>query len=207
MKFETELCGAWEERGVIGTRVEIEKNELIVLWRGGVVLKCKYKATQDENGKITLKLSDNKLRYSGAYSSYASVTRIEYFDKKIEFEETFPITGKSVCVLERTSNSRYGNYDVVDGELLKSIQGEWKSDDGYYSLKFEKDTLNINGDELKIHVLRSRGSSPRGYQIVSADPSADMIHGLHHITFLGDSIVAAMVICDAPPIILKFERV
>ena len=206
MKFERELSGAWEERGVIGSRIEIEKNELVILWRGGVVLKTKFKASEDEDGKITLTLHENKLRYAGSYSSYASVSRLQYFDKKLEFEETFPITGKSICVLEKTNNTRYGNYDIVDGAVLKSLCGEWKSQDGYQTLVFDKDTLIVNGEKRKIHVLKSRDENARGYMIADADPSADYIGGLYRITYLGSHIEATIHVCDAPSIGIKFER-
>ena len=41
------LDGAWEERGVIGTRIEIKGDKLTVLWRSGVVLETKFKTERD----------------------------------------------------------------------------------------------------------------------------------------------------------------
>ena len=38
-KIYSELSGAWEERGVIGTRIEIDGDDICVLWRNAPVLE------------------------------------------------------------------------------------------------------------------------------------------------------------------------
>ena len=198
------LDGAWEERGVIGSRIEIKKDKLTVLWRGGVVLETKFK-TEQSGDVITLRLAQNGMRYKGASSDYATVTEIRFDGGALFFEEDFPITGKSVTKMEKTENSRYGGVKIVDGEVLKQLRGEWRDDDGYHKLVFKGDALEINGEKIKIHVVGASSSGP--YRVIDADPSKDGVGYFYGMEYLGDTIAARMMICDAPPVVYTFRKV
>ncbi|MBR6050002.1 MAG: hypothetical protein IKP68_02215 [Clostridia bacterium] len=198
------LDGAWEERGVVGSRIEIKKDKLTVLWRGGVVLKTKFKAQQCGE-VITLRLAQNGMRYNGAPSDYATVTDIHYDGGVLFFEEDFPITGKSVTKMEKTENSCYGNVDIVDGEVLKRLRGEWH-DDGYHKIVFKGDTLEMNGEKIKIHVVKYKSSNDP-YRVIDTDPSKDCVGYFYRMEYLGDTIAAHLMVCDAPPVVYTFRKV
>ena len=122
MKTAKELNGAWEERGVIGTRIEIDGKNITVLWRNSPVLTTMFKL-KDAEGGAELELKSNGLRYEGSKSDYATVTRIFYSEGRLIFEEHFPITGPSKTELTKTECSRFGNYTVCDN-VLKELQGK-----------------------------------------------------------------------------------
>ncbi|MBQ6183045.1 MAG: hypothetical protein IJK33_04075 [Clostridia bacterium] len=199
MGIYSELTGAWEERGIIGIRIEINRRKLTVLWRNSPVLRTKYKAVKTENG-YELALEERGLRYEGSDSDYASVTRLSYAEGRLTFEELFPITGPSTTVLTSTENSRYGDYTVCDN-VLKELQGKWKEVYGSFELVFEKDTLYLFGRTIKIHVLHSNyeRAPEREFLIVDADPSKYELYGMTRITYDGDTLRSSMIICDAPP--------
>ena len=200
MKFENELYGAWEKRGVIGTRIEIEKNTIIILWRGGEVLKTTFRSKLEDDGKITLIPKETGMKYKGSFSSYATVEKLVYDSGKLEFCHVFPITGESTEVLEKTDNTRYGNFDVADKSVLKYLAGKWAADDGGTTFVFSGNVLDIGGFKKKITVLKGRDRAAQGFRIVDIDPAADMIFGYSRIFFTGYSIEATVHVCDAPSI-------
>lgn len=204
-EIRKKLDGAWEERGVVGSRIEIEKDKLTVLWRGGVVLKTKFKAKQ-RGDVITLCLAQNGMRYNGAPSDYATVTDIHYDGDALFFEENFPITGKSVTKMQKTENSRYGNVDIIDGEILKQLRGKWRSDIGSYEITIKKDTMELYGKKYKIHVVL-RGTSSDPYVIIDADPSKEVIGCYYKMEYDGNVIKATVAVCDAPSITEIFRKV
>ena len=171
MKYTDELNGAWEMRGVIGSRIEIDGKNIVILWRNAPVLDTTFKV-KESDGAIELILKKDGMRYAGTYSDYATVKSITLRDGKLEFVEHFPITGDSKTVMEKTSNSRYGNYEIVDG-ILDELQGVWKSADGFVEIKIEGDRMTFDGVDTRIHVLRSLyESAPKGqYLIADRDPS------------------------------------
>jgi len=198
------LEGAWEERGVIGTRIEIEGKKLTVLWRNAPVLETAYKAVPCEGG-IELKLERNGLRYAGSANDYASVTRLFYKEGQLVFDELFPISGPSSTTLTKTENSRYGDYTVTDG-VLKELQGKWIADCGP-ELVFKGDTLTMYDRTIRIHVLQSNSEKGSGcYLIVDADPSNYELHGISRLAYRGGMLSGMIPICDAKPIILNYVR-
>lgn len=198
------LDGAWEERGVIGTRIEIKKDRLTVLWRSGVVLETKFK-TEQSGDKIELILESRGMRYAGASSDYATVTDLYLDGGALYFEEDFPITGKSVTKLEKTENSRYGNVTFVDGSVLRELRGEWRDDSGYHTLIFKANTVEINGEKVKIRVVKDSSGGP--CRIINDDPSKDGVGYFYMMEYLIDIIIARIMVCDAPPAIYTFRRV
>jgi hypothetical protein len=201
-----ELTGAWEERGVIGTRIEIKRRKLTVLWRNSPVLCTGFKAKKAENG-YELELAERGLRYKGSNSDYASVTRLFYAEGRLTFEELFPITGPSTTVLTATKFSRYGDYTVCD-KVLKELQGRWKEEYGSFELVFRKDTLELFGKTIKIHALHSNyeHTPEREFLIVDADPSKYELYGMTRLTYDGDTLRSSMIICDAPPHNMVFTK-
>ena len=198
------LYGAWEERGVIGTRIEIDKKTVTVLWRGAPVLVSGYSVKED-GGKLTLVLEKNGMRYEHSTSDYATVTELYEEDGKLTFKELFPISGPSQTLLTKTENNRYGNYDVVTDECLPLLAGSWKDDRGFYELTFRKDVLTIRGEKKKIVLLKNR-SYPSEIIVHAEDPSADMIDGLTNIVLRGDMLYATIPVCDAPSMELRFTK-
>ena len=201
-----ELNGAWEERGVVGTRVEIDDKKITVLWRNAPVLETTFK-TKTEGGGLKLVLSKNGLRYSGTFSDYAEITELKYDDGQLEMTEYFPISGESKATLSKTENSRYGNYDIVDS-VLNELQGKWQDEEGYFELEFHKDEMILNGRKTKIHVLRSKDGQDHRYLIADADPSVYELQGFSSFSFDGRTIAGLMTILDAPaPKIVIFSKI
>ena len=197
-RINDELNGAWEERGVIGTRVEIKDKKITVLWRNAPVLETGFKM-KTEGGELKLVLSKNGLRYRGASSDYAHITDLKYGDGRLEMTEYFPITGESKTRLTKTENSRYGNYDIVDS-VLDELQGKWRDEDGYFELAFRKDEMILNGRKTKIHVLKSKSEQTPGrqYLLADADPSVYELQGFSGLSFEGSVISGRRSILDAP---------
>lgn len=198
----SELAGAWEERGVIGDRVEIDGKRITVLWRNMPVLETKYKAEKSDGGYV-LALKDTGLRYRGDASNYAELTRVFYKDGSLELTKFFPITGESKDVLTKTEYSRYGNFTIVD-EILPELEGTWEDDNGFLSLVFRGDTMALNGEVTKIHVLRP--GSGYGCVIADADPSKYDFPGFSRPEYLGGVITIRMIVCDAPPMEFTLKK-
>ena len=204
-KTGNELSGAWEEPGVIGTRVEIEGGRITVLWRGGPVLVTKFK-TVEKNGFTELVLEDKGLRYRGALTDYATVTSVTVRDDIIELEKSFPITGPSKEILKRTANNRYGNYDIEDG-VLEELAGKWRNDDMDAEAVFSGGTMTFFGTKRKVHVLRPRRQSSGPYIIADEDPSVDDMGGFSRFEYLNGTLTTRMLICDGPTVTLVFKKI
>lgn len=203
--LKKELNGAWEERGVIGTRIEIDGKRITVLWRSAPVLETTFKA-QKADGKLELKLKYAGMRYKGTDKDYAEITGLTFADGKLELVENFPITGESRTTLSKTEYNRYGNYDIEDG-VLSELTGTWKTDDGYNEITFKDDTMVINGTKTKVHALKPRGEYERGkYIIADADPSVEGWRGFSRLEYFGGIISARMFVCDAPSVDYIFKK-
>ena len=197
--------GNWEERGVIGTRVEIDNKKVIVLWRGSPVLETKYKTEKSKDGKLSLLLEKNGLRYAGSEKDYATVTELFLREGRLNLIEFFPITGESKTVLDRTENNRYGNYDIVTKDYLPLLNGSWKDDHGFFTMRFSGSTMELNGRKIEFCVLKPRGSS-LPIRIVNVDPGSDIIGDFCSIEFKGGEIVAQLLVCDAPNMFFIFTK-
>ena len=199
------LNGAWEERGVIGTRIEINNKRIVIMWRNSPVLDTSFEISE-KNGSAVLELEKTGLRYQGSASDYAEVTGIEYADGKLIFKENFPITGPSETALEKTENSKYGPYLISDGETLKLLSGEWKDGSGFYTLKIKKNVMEWNGTKIKFHTLIPKSGFCGIFRIVDEDPSKYEVFHLSNMTFDGQNIRANEIVCDGPTIELVFTK-
>ena len=200
------LNGAWEERGVIGTRIEIEAHRITVLWRNSPVLRTSFRE-EARDGGVELKLKRGGMRYKGAASDYAELTGLFFHDGKLEMTEFFPITGESKTTLEKTENSRYGSYDVCD-EILKELQGEWKDDGDWSTLRFDGDKLVARDGETRVTILRSRSEAPesRRFRVVDRDPSKYEVLYFAHLDYVDGELTGSVMVCDAPPHVMRFKK-
>ena len=200
------LNGAWEEPGVIGTRIEIDGDDVTILWRNSPVLQTTFK-TASEDGGTALILSENGLRYAGGAADYGKVTRLWHHDGKLEFTEHFPVTGESKIILKKTENSRYGNFDVAN-DLLEALQGDWKSTDGFFEMTICGNVMTARGRKTKIVVLSPKGAHRGGYIIADEDPSKYELDalGLSRLEYDGARLTARMQVFDAPSYTVTFIR-
>ncbi|MBS7263407.1 MAG: hypothetical protein KIG36_07355 [Eubacteriales bacterium] len=191
----SELNGAWEEKGVIGTRLEIDEPNLLVLWRNTPVLKTRFKRKKD-GAAVELVLANKGMRYPQAYSDYAQLKSLIYRDGKLEMTEEFPITGESRATLSKTDNTRFGAYDIAD-ELLPQLRGTWKDEKEWFTVTFEGDKMIHNGHDTRIHILRSRYDGR--LLVADQDPSHYELEGISRFEYDGTTLRANLLICDAPP--------
>ncbi|MBP5617871.1 MAG: hypothetical protein J6X61_01810 [Clostridia bacterium] len=205
MLDHSELNGAWEEPGVIGTRIEIEENRIVVLWRSAPVLTTTFRIQAGEEGEELL-LKRAGMRYENAASDYATVAGLVYRDGVLTLTEDFPISGVSVTCLKKTANSRYGAFDAAD-ERLGELAGTWKERGGYLTLTVTGDVMDLDGRQGRIHLLRSRNDPPGApLAIRDADPSVFAWGGIDGLTYDGERITGYRRICDASSEFLVFEK-
>ncbi len=206
-EIEEALNGAWEEPGVIGTRIEIEGKKITVLWRNQPVLETTFEAEEKEGG-IALTLKKTGLSYSTDATPYATVTGLFVHDGVLDFDEHFPITGPSRETLKKTALSRYGNVTICD-EVLDELQGAWIDESGsdYFRVSFRgnKMTLTDNGTR-EVHAVRWNGYTSGEVRIIDADPSVYEWRGLGNMIYEGGRIRLQMFVCDAPPMYITFKR-
>ena len=198
-----ELAGAWEEPGVIGTRIEIEGKKISVLWRNSPVLETSFKI-KDTDGGTALILKDDKLRNPGDAAPYAKATGLVYANGTLTFTELFDIAGEKTMTLKKTEQSRYGNYTVVDKEMLPLLKGNWKSEDGSFELKISGNKITAGAEKTRIHVLKNNGYDE--IKIADEDP---VKYGLLHfvnVRYENGFIYADIPVCDAPSVTLRFTK-
>lgn len=198
-----ELNGAWEERGVIGTRVEIDGNKIVVLWRSSPVLTTAFRVKRSDCA-AELILKKTGLRYAGAAMDYAEITGMAFADGKLTLTEHFPITGESKTVLTPTENTRYGRC-APDPSALPLVAGEWTDEKGYCRLFFREDRVTINGRERRFVVLRPFDGGE--LFVADADPAADGWEGMDRLVLRGEVLLSSVRVCDAPSVPLIFHRV
>ena len=201
------LNGAWEERGVIGTRIEIDRKHITVLWRNAPVLQTTFR-TRNAGEKTILILKKTGLRYVGATNDYADVTEIALQDDRLIFTKHFPITGESTETLEKTDRSRFGDVRFADKEILPLLQGVWTTPDRSEQLSFSKDRFTFNGQTVSVHILQSNdpGTDPTVYRIADADPAHYELLFFANMCYHAGEITAMIPVCDAPSVILHFHK-
>ena len=196
------LDGAWEERGVIGTRVEIEGKKIVILWRSAPVLTTTFRIKHlDDADELVLK--KRGLRYEGAASDYAEATGLIYAEGKLTLTEYFPITGESQTVLTPTENTRYGRY-APDPDAQALVEGDWTDERGFCRLSFRKDRVTINGKERRFVVLRPFDGGD--LLVADANPSADGWEGMGRLILRDGALLGEIRVCDAPSVPLLFKR-
>ena len=206
------LQGFWAP-GDYGTRIEIEGDRFLVLWRNSPVLNTTFSVKEDKDGCVVL-LKDKGLRYQGASSDYATVTDCRLKDGKMYLHKYFPITGDSEEVLSKTTNSRYGNVTVITKEMLPRLTGLWKTDDGRFEMKIENGMLTWRFNKSKwekpeaIAVVRyNYEQNPEIFTIVNQDPSQDYICHLTPFRYNGGLLITHMLVYDAKAPDMIFEKI
>lgn len=206
------LQGFWAPSDY-GTRIEIEGDRFMVLWRNRPVLVTTFSVKEDADGWVVL-LDKNGLRYAGASDDYATVKDCRLKDGKLYLKKYFPITGDSEETLSKTTNSRYGNVTVVTDEMLPRLSGLWKTDDGRFEMKIENGTLTWRFNKSKweipeaIAVVRyNYERNPDSFTIVNKDPAEDFVCHLLPFRHVGGMLSTRMVIYDAKAPEMLFEKV
>lgn len=191
--------GNWEERGVIGTRIEISGNSITILWRNSPVLETNFSVYEESDGTVILRLERTGLRYQYSREDYAEVRSIKLKGEKLIFSEYFPITGESVKELTRTDSSRYGNVVITD-EILPQLRGTWKDDRKFIEIRFDGREMVIENQKYIVHAVQ--GPSERGtamYRIINDDPSKyGEFGGFYDIRYCCGILTACIMVCDAP---------
>ncbi len=201
--------GAWEEKGVIGPRLEIDGDKVIFLWQASVVLETRFDTVQ-EGGKTVLRLEHNGLRNEGSLDPYAVITEFYFNGTALITVADFRFSGKCETRFFPTSNSRYGNVTLVNDEYLPQLCGVWESK--YTDLVFDGETLRICGHgmsnpELELTIVCARpNSSPDKVAILDKDPSKHNIGDFYSVIFSGGKITASIEVCDDRPVNIDFTK-
>ena len=204
--YQDKLNGFWEERGVIGTRLEIDAPHLTVLWRNDPVLETAFQIAPKGDGVVLLP-EHTGLRYSRANEDYAELKELYFHDDCLELVKYFPITGESSETLHRTENSRYGNYDLAD-EILDELQGTWEDAHQLFRLRFTDDVLEMDDEQTCVVALRSKNAhtSQQRYKIADADPAVFSVIHLYSLDYIDGVLYGQNMICDAPPMQIEFHK-
>lgn len=199
--------GNWEVYATIGTRIEIYGDRILILWRNSPVTDTSFK-TEEKDDKIYLILKNTDMKYTKNGKPYATVESLYYDlkDNKLHFIENFPITGLSEDELVKTETSRYGNYKIVDDEILPLLNGTWVDEEGSPDLVFYGNTVFCDQKKAKIHILKSNSSFNGSYKIAHEDPSKYEILYFYSLEYSNDTIRAIIPICDAKPIVINFKK-
>ena len=205
------LEGYWEP-GNRGTRIEIHEDEMTVLWLNRPVLVTKFTVIK-ENEEYVIHLQKNGLRYAADARDYAMVTGCRLKDGKLYFSKHFPISGPSDEVLSKTTNSRYGNVDIITEQVLPRLQGTWRTTDGNHSIKIQGNTLSLRFRKYdwekpeKIAVVRYRWEQdPERFRIVNQDPAREYICNLTEFRHENGKLITCMPVFDAPRVDMIFEK-
>lgn len=206
------LNGAWEPRGYVGPRVEINENEMVRLWKNRPVLVTTF-TVEEAQEQINLTLAETELRNSEGEKPYATVKECFLRDGTLVFVDDFTITGESREELMKTENSRYGNVVIVDDQCLSRLQGEWQCDDGYTRIAFQGNKMRFGyGEELPHEVeiitvkYRSESEGERFY-IRNRDPAMDGVGMFGQITCEGQWLHTYIPVCDARPADMLFKKI
>ena len=196
MKPDKQLNGSWEERGVIGDRIEISDNRIVFLWMSGPVLQTTF-TIKEENGVKELQLARKGLRYQNASSDYGTVERVYFEDGKLHYVKHFPISGLSESVLTPTERSRYGNV-TIDDTLLKKVQGTWQeASSGYFSFEIHKDRLKMQKEIYPIHgAVKPATRHGEEFSLIHQDPSRHRLACFEEMVYADGVIKAYMLVCD-----------
>ena len=198
MLFEEELNGNWEEKGVIGSRIEIHDDNIIFLWRSGEVLSTTFSAEQTANGVIELHLSQNGLRYAGSDTDYATVERLYYEGGRPHYSKQFPFSGISEEILTPTDKSRYG-YVTINDDLLANVQGTWEDTfTGSQTFTIIGDEMTLDGRTFRIHAAINRYKN-RGedFSIIHQNPAIHEIGYFTEMICQDGAIKGYILVCDA----------
>jgi len=194
--------GAWEEPGVIGTRIEIEGRKLTILWRNSPVLETSFR-TKKTGDAVELIPVARELSYTKGGPAYATVVSLVIEGDALIFAEHFPVTGRSTERLKRTDNTRYGNYDFAD-DVLPELQGEWSTDDGRVVAAIRGDSMTFGGVTKRIRVLAPRGGG--AYRIATDNPAEYEFGYYTRPEYSGGVISAYEIVLDGPSVRVELKK-
>ncbi len=207
---EETLQGYWETENY-GTRIEIDGDRLVILWRNRPVLETDF-TLAEEGDDWVVRLARTGLRYRDAASDYAAVTDCRLREGKLCLCQKFVITGDSREVLGKTTNSRYGNVTVITGEALPRLSGLWRTADGVYEMKIDQGTLTWRcqgsewaAPEAVAVVLPRDGEGPDDFCIVNRDPAEEFVCDLLPFRHEAGALITRPVVFDgsAPEIVFR----
>ncbi len=197
------LDGAYEPTH-IGPRVEIDGDNITILWQGGVTLSTTFKQKK-WGDKLLLLLEDNKLKYSYEAQPYAEIKEIYFKKGELTVVKHFPLSGDDTDVMKKTKSSRFGDVTMVTDELLPQIQGTWKSAIAKLTFAGDKLMLDKYGGRKIVGITNAGESGSRIY-IRDIDPARDSLGGFHKVYFEGGRLYAAIDVSDGEPMIIEFTR-
>lgn len=193
--------GAWEEPGVIGTRIEIEGRKMTVLWRNSPVLETTFR-TKTAGDLIELIPASNELSYTKGGPAYATVVSLVVDGDSLIFTEHFPVTGQSTERLKRTEDSRYGNYDFADN-IIPELQGEWSTEDGSVTATVSGDVMTFGGVTKRIRILAPKNGG--SYRIATDNPAEYEFGYFTRPEYSGGVISAYEIILDGPSVRIELK--
>ena len=196
--------GAYEP-GHIGPRVEIEGEQIVILWRGAPALTTTFTVSR-QGEKDVLILADNSLRQTPDSEPYATVSEIYFEGGRLVVTKDFPFSGLDTDVLERTENSRYGNVTLVTDELLPLVQGRWGDDTGFNDLLIEGDILTSCDTKTQIIGVRYNYELGERLYIRDIEPSRESIACYRALYYEGGELHAVVEVCDAPSMEFTLKR-
>ena len=207
-----ELEGAWEGK-YIGTRIEIQGDQITILYRNRPVLETTF--TLLENGEIKyLRLINVGLRYKEDSKDYAIIDKIYLENEQLHLYKTFYIAGEHNEILHKINNSRYGDVTVVDEEILPKLQGFWKAPNSSYILEIKGNKLicRYKDDVLsedKITVVHYNDETdPNLFSIINKDPARlEGVCMFTNFTYQDDKLSAYEIIFDDDSPRLEFEKI
>ena len=205
-----ELNGAWEPKGYLGPRVEIEGNKLIRLWKNHPVLETEFES-KELSDRTGLMLKNRELCYSGSDKPYAVIKECYYQNGALVLVDDFPITGESRDELYKTGNSRYGNVTFEDEIVLPQIAGEWQCEGSGLCMAFNGNRMKFGyagslNDEAEIIAVHYRYDAEGIYYIVDQNPAREGVGMFGRICYRGGEIRTYIPICDASPAELVFRK-
>lgn len=202
--------GAWEEKGVIGPRVEIQGNRLVRLWNANIVLETDFE-TFEEGGKTVLKLVHSGLRDSSSIDPYATIKECYYDGAALVFIDEYRFAGETELRMTPTSNSRYGNVTIVSDEVMPQLQGKWESK--YTDLLFEGSFLSISGHGLnkpesvtQVVAVKHNSQDSDEIFIIDKDPAKKSIGTYTSIIFCDGSLKAYVRVSDTQSMEVAFTK-
>ena len=96
-----ELEGAWETK-YIGTRIEIQGDQITILYRNRPVLETTFTLLEDGEIKY-LRLINVGLRYKEDSKDYAIIDKLYLENEQLHLYKTFYIAGKHNEILHKTN--------------------------------------------------------------------------------------------------------
>ena len=196
-----DLNGAWEEPGVIGTRVEIEGSSINILWRNSTVLLTTFE-TAEKDGGVELILKDKGL-CDARPEPYATIQRLFVKDGKMSFVKLFSISGESTEVLKKTDQSRYGDVTVVN-DILPELEGKWSAGSKFNEFSIKDGVLYVYDRKVKLIAVRR---SYDGETVIRDEDASKYDFGMYRFFEYRDSkLYTSMIIYDAPQIQLTFTK-